>query len=502
MDLKKDLLDREELVVREGLPRNKARNWYSFDGYATTYEYAVHNASLSNVCRGLVERVFFVKNADGDLVRPPRPLPGVFAARMGNVGCNLSRIVRYCPSMTRHQFVNSYTGLRRRVYEKAADSLSVLGLTRADAQLSTFVKAEKINMTLKSDPAPRIIQPRSPRYNVEVGRFLKPMEKRLMKAIDTMWGEVTAIKGYTSEQVGQIMYEKSLKFADPVFVGLDASRFDQHCSKESLEWEHSIYNNISRSGYLAELLTWQLHNKGKAYVPDGYVRYSVEGCRMSGDMNTSMGNYLIMSSLLYQYRRESKTHFSLANCGDDCVLFMERRDLNKLVTLPSWFIEMGFTMKVEKPVYQIEKVEFCQQHPVLLSRGWTMVRRPDVCLTKDVCVVRGGMTDDMLQGWLCAQRDGGLSLYGDCPVLGAFYRQFPAGDHCGMESDLIAPHKLRASKQCGNIEPAHRYSFWLAFGLTPDEQLAIERDLVGWVPRVERSKGKLRLPTLLDYCSR
>ena len=460
----------------------------------------MHNSSLVNVCRGLVERVFCVVR-DGKLQRPLRPGKNIFERKLGNVGRRISSIVGFCPAMTRSEFCDSYSGKRRATYEKARLSLDVLPCTRSDAYLKTFVKAEKINITLKPDPAPRIIQPRDPRYNVEVGRYLKPLEPRLMKAIDKLWGEKTAIKGYTVEKVGEILYEKSLRFKEPVFVGLDASRFDQHCSRQALEWEHSVYNSIIRDPYLKELLTWQIDNVGTAYLKDGFVRYRVDGCRMSGDMNTSMGNYLIMSCLVYQFCKDVGLDASLANCGDDCVLYMEKKQLPLLKHLPNWFEAMGYSMKVEKPVYNVEEIEFCQQHPVQLSRGWVMVRRPDVCLTKDVCIVRGGMTTERLQRWLYAQHDGGLSLAGDCPVLGQFYRSFPHGDSLGELSEYADAHKFRAEKQCGEITPLSRYSFWLAFGLTPDEQIAIEEDLTRWRPEVKLG-GETPRTTLLDYCSR
>jgi len=130
-----------------------------------------------------------------------------------------------------------------------------------------------------------------------------------------------------------------------------------------------------------------------------------------------------------------------------------------------------------------------------------MVRRPDVCLTKDVCIVRGGMNDERLKRWLYAQHDGGLSLAGDCPVLAAFYNQFPSGDSQGELSEYSDAHKFKAGKQCGEITDEARYSFWVAFGLTPDEQLAIERDLLNWTPNLTRGDADRRV-TLMDYCLR
>jgi hypothetical protein len=491
----------EVLTVTPGYSAKGNRTWYSFNSPASTYEYLVHNSSLANVTRGLVERVFCVMGKNGELVRPPKPDPGVYSRKLVNIGQQLVSFVGYCHHWTRDEFVSSYNGPRRASYERAAATLDSEPLTVLDSYLSTFVKAEKINATLKTDPPPRVIQPRGQRYNIEVGRYLKPLEPRLMKSIDKLWGSTTAIKGYTVEKVGQIMSEKASHFREPVFVGLDASRFDQHCSREALEWEHGIYNAIFKCPRLAEMLSWQLSNRGTAYTPDGKVKYSVDGCRMSGDMNTSMGNYLIMSTLCYAYCKEVGLNASLANCGDDCVLFLEKEDLGKLTSLPDWFLRMGYTMKVEKPVYNLEEIEFCQMHPVFTSRGWVMVRRPDTVVTKDCCVVRGGMTISKLEDWLGAQRDGGLSLAGDVPVLSQFYKSFPA-KKSDMISDYAAPHKYQAGQQCGSITDESRYSFWMAFGLTPDDQVALEEELRTFTFSTTVAERRGPVPSLFDYCCR
>lgn len=70
-------------------------------------------------------------------------------------------------------------------------------------------------------------------------------------------------------------------------------------SVQALKWEHSIYNAMFRSDELAELLGWQLTNKGFARTTDGLIKYEVKGCRMSGDMNTALGNCMIMCALVY-----------------------------------------------------------------------------------------------------------------------------------------------------------------------------------------------------------
>jgi hypothetical protein len=64
------------------------------------------------------------------------------------------------------------------------EGLATKPFTAKDAYLNSFVKGELVNLSdSKPDPAPRIIQPRSARYNVLVGCFLRPLEHKLYEAI-------------------------------------------------------------------------------------------------------------------------------------------------------------------------------------------------------------------------------------------------------------------------------------------------------------------------------
>jgi len=83
----------------------------------------------------------------------------------------------------------------------------VLPVKEKDAWLSTFVKAEKLNISAKPDPAPRVIQPRDPRYNVELGRYLRHSEEYLFKAIDKVFGGRTIFKGISADTAGQDLHE-------------------------------------------------------------------------------------------------------------------------------------------------------------------------------------------------------------------------------------------------------------------------------------------------------
>jgi hypothetical protein len=148
--------------------------------------FGVHNNNLVNLVRGVRERVFAVES-DGVLVEPPRPEPGFVAQELGEAARILDRIAFPTTRYTYEQFVGTYTGRRRTIYEGAVASLASLPVHRGDSNSKAFLKCEKLALYLKGDPAARLIHPRDPRYNVEVGRFVKRIEHDVYHAVDQLW---------------------------------------------------------------------------------------------------------------------------------------------------------------------------------------------------------------------------------------------------------------------------------------------------------------------------
>lgn len=284
------------------------------------------------------------------------------------------------------------------------------------------------------------------------------------------------------------MAEKWGMFRRPVAVGLDASRFDQHVSRQALGWEHSIYclcfPRARQRRRLARLLRWQLENRCVGFTPDGRLRYTVDGGRMSGDMNTSLGNCVLMCSMIHAYATLRGVRVQLANNGDDCVVFMEASDLDRFMAgLDDWFLAMGFSMAIEPPCYDLERVEFCQTQPVWVGPGagdYLMVRHPKWAIAKDTVSVHPLDTDKLFRGWLNAVGQGGLAMTGGVPVFQEFYqsyirngnflRSMSTGHSWGVRT-LIRGMK----RTYGAVSPRTRLSFWVAFGVTPDEQVCLER---------------------------
>jgi hypothetical protein len=387
--------------------------------------------------------------------------------------------------------------------------LSYNAVDRSDAVCATFLKSEKTLVqstadihdvvsevmparygltdmpeipNLKKRKVPRTINPRNARYNICVGRYLRVIEHgnapgSIYHSIDQIFGHPTVAKNLNALQVADLIVDAFNSVPNAVAVGLDASRFDQHCSIKALQFEHTIYNGVFRSRELARLLSWQLRNFGKSYLADGKVKYCVSGCRMSGDMNTSCGNVIIMCALIHHYMKGLGIEYRLVNNGDDSVLIVSRGDYHKLDHLYEWFLEFGYEMKVESVTDVLEKVVFCQAQPVFDGVRWRMVRQLN-SLLKDAVTdqqVSNRASFDAQRG---AVRDCGLALTDGLPVLPDYYKLLGSG------SDRSAANLMNTGMQQlargmtyegRSISDAARLSFARAFDISPMEQELMEQ---------------------------
>jgi hypothetical protein len=373
--------------------------------------------------------------------------------------------------------------------------------------MDTFPKSEKINFSRKPDPAPRVIQPRSPRYNVEVGRSLKKMENALKDGHSRMWGGPTVMKGYNANATAMEMRKMWDQFNRPVAISIDAVRFDQHVSADALEYEHSVYLDCVPQrdrATLARLLRWQIQNRGFYRGADGTIKYEVLGRRMSGDMNTGMGNCLLMCTLFWTYLKQHGIRGRLANNGDDCVLIVESHNLRRINdTLSQFFLEAGFVLTVEKPVYVFEEIDFCQCHPVQVPGGWRMVRDPRTAVDKDLTTQLNISDDKGFAAWRSAMGQCELALGSGIPVWQCFAEML-LRDTSGPAPTIELIHSSGMSFLCGNMTAKHapiavetRVSFWRAFGITPDMQQTMETTFL--TTQLNNRVNDLRISPLLGF---
>jgi hypothetical protein len=364
---------------------------------------------------------------------PSKKLQPVWYGDVWSIGRRLARVVKV-KKITPEEFVESRPKAKYQVYAEALQELmDNRKLSPRDVHVNIFVKWELVQT---SDQDPRIISPRSPKYNILLGQYInKHNELAIYKGIDALWGEETVFKHCTLSAMARQIVRKWESFSCPVAVGLDASRFDQHVSEHALLFEHSVYKRLfPGSSELHSLLRHQLVNycKGKGDTYD--FEYKATG-RMSGDMNTSVGNVILMTSVLLHWKEVLGLNFKLVNNGDDSVAIMDLKELPRFLEgFDLFFACYGFNMVAEQPVYSVEHIEFCQMKPVHLDIGWMMVRKP-VSVFKDMIAIstRGvAHYDNYLKDvGMC-----GLSLYAACPLVGVFYETLSRMGEGRLEGEL------------------------------------------------------------------
>lgn len=485
-----DLHPNLEVIRTQALA--KERTLYCVGGVAPQVNLRVNNPDVGTLATALNERVFKCLVA-GNLVEPPEVDPRVVQMRLGPFAKLVGRFLTTPESYD--QVVDKYVGRKRAIYQNAMESLLMEPVNSRDARLKAFVKAEKV----PPNKAPRCIQPRSPRHCLEVGRYIKHIEHRLYEEVADIFGDgPTIMKGFNVQRVGRICAGKWNSFRKPVAVGLDATKFDMHVSASVLNWEHSIYRKIyKKHPNLRKLLNRQMYNVGRGYCADGKVKYSFTGKRCSGDMNTALGNCLIMCAMVWAYGQDRGVPIKLMNNGDDCVVFMEEEDLPTFLHgLEQWFLELGFRMVAEPPVFEIEEIEFCQMHPINTVNGWTMVRNIPVVLHKDSLCLLPLRNEREMREWLGAIGECGLALTHGVPILSAFYGAYRGngtvrtkfGEQLLLHSGArMLGYGIDRKEEA--ISPEARYGVWKAWGILPDHQVALEKEYAGM--RVDYSNDRV-----------
>lgn len=452
-------------------PRSTHRSVQTVDLPRPRNLYGVHNNSVVNLARGINERIFYI---DAERTEVPKPTVS-FHEKLGAFERDLKSF--HIPALNDAEFLATYSGGKLRRYQAAVESLKYEPLRDKDAYLTTFLKAEKIDFSEKPDPAPRVIQPRNPRFGVEFGKYIKAMEHPIYKALARLNKYPCVAKGFNAVQLGDIIAKKWKLFKQPAFVSLDMKRFDQHVSVEALKWTHAVYRRFNSDDSFLKILSMMYDNAGVGVAKDGIVRYKKKGGRCSGDMDTALGNCVLMVGMTYALLKSLGITGEIIDNGDDCTVIMESRDVTRFEeACKRFYKQLGFQAKIEACGTRLEKLEFCQMQPVYDGCRWVMCRQIKA-LSKDLTTV---FNKDNVRAWMRAIGDCGLALTDGIPVFSAFYRRLQG---MGARSK-VTDHPMYSSGMsflarglnyhCKPITPLARVSFYAAFGIAPDMQIALE----------------------------
>nr|WKV34507.1 MAG: RNA-dependent RNA polymerase [Riboviria sp.] len=242
-----------------------------------------------------------------------------------------------------------------------------------------FTKMERIPIVKRGKPkAPRAIQTRSQHYHWLLAAYTKPLEHHLYNW--RIQGLRVIAKGLNLNQRANLL-RKHMR-PGRVCISLDATDWDGHCSPPLLNLEHRYYlRTFQYDPSLQQLLRCQLTNQGTTLTG---LSYLVQGSRMSGDMNTALGNCVLAASLaLHAAERVhpkciESGRVSVVCDGDDTLLFADEELLQPLLDeLPRIYALFGHVLRVDGVAKSLQDIEFCQHKPMELSNGcWVMVPDP------------------------------------------------------------------------------------------------------------------------------
>jgi hypothetical protein len=445
-----------------------------------TWVPAVHAKCHHNETAALLKR---------SLAPTPTPIPGREAPVLA-VFRTLRRVAgRYGGQRWGYlETAQSYSGAMCRRYLEAQSSLMLDGPVRSsDYKLRAFVKAEKVKPWSVSKP--RMIFPRSPRYNLVLASWLKPFEHWLWgnlksRAFSGVGNSRVVAKGLNPVQRANLIVRKMSQLSDCVVFEVDGRAFEAHVDVWQLLQEHSVYESAyPGDGGLKKILNKQLHNFGRTECG---VKFSRDGGRASGDFNTGMGNSLIMLAVVVGTLREmGATKWDVLVDGDNALLFLPGSDAQRVyASFAHTALELsGHEMTLERPTRVVEEVRFGQSAPVRCEGGWKMVREWSKVLSHSTSshhhLREPRFAVEHLRGVSLCE----TSLSHGVPILWAFTRRLLALTE-GVEARRL--HSLRDYQVLGvdldrlqaqgarEPDDEARQSFHLAFGVDADGQRIIE----------------------------
>lgn len=465
------------------------------------------NDTLHNLTRGINERLFYRK-VKGEWKRPHQPTSEYIEMLKCVTQHDLYEHLPLTTPITYQQFIDKYTGKKRMRYEKAFKKLLMRPhLSKRIAKISAFIKKEL--MALKSskpfaDMIPRIVQARTPVFNLIFGVFIRPIEDEVYRAIDKMFnsitksvkGERTILKGLNSVEMAQQIANKWARIPNCVFIGLDASRFDQCCNKELLGVLHMIIEKCFKREKdrkrVRKLCKMTIKNSCVGTSREGIVRYELEGGLCSGEMTTAMTGCVIMSMCIYLFCRYhlKLKDFAVIDMGDDAGIFVDNKYTKTIETeLHSFFHHFGLVMTMEEPVHKIEHIEFCQTKPVWDGEKYRMVRNPHTSTGKDASSLTPLGSRKETANYLNSVGQGGLALTGGIPMVQDYYMSMIRNSQALSQGKRLKKLEIKGglyyiSKRMNErykplIPPEARVSFYHAFKILPDMQIEMENYYAG-----------------------
>lgn len=417
------------------------------------YRVATHASCTCNELRALVGRHLIARSQSLDAA--------YFKSQLFDLKLDVPHPI------SKLQFISNYSGAKKRMYSNAYHHLNQVVSVNAISRVKMFVKAEKLTMEKAATGVPRAIQYRTPEFNLLVGRWLKVYEEAFYTQTFSPIGLPVIAKGMNNYQRADNLRQAAGFFQRPVFLLLDHAKFDSCVHERLLKWTHRQYNKTFRNKFLRFLLSKTLTNRGRSQAG---IKYRVRATRMSGDYDTALGNCMVNYLLLTSWLAGIIHHILLD--GDDSVVVVEYRDLQRLLDTFRHFALMGFDTELQV-VHDLSQVEFCRARyldiePPRFAREWART-------LSNWTVANSFVELGALRRYLAGIGLGELACNAGVPILGPCARKLAdLSDKPIMQDKYRYAYGTDLGPELVSDEA--RLAYFNTFGVTVAEQLAIEEE--------------------------
>jgi hypothetical protein len=390
--------------------------------------------------------------------------------------------VKQLIAMTQSECLQQAAPSRRARMKRAYENLNAHGPQFGWDNVKSFIKWEKFEDRVNDDlrmKAPRLIQHRSDEFCYELARYMKPIEKYVLYRRAGKYctrRKRIFLKGMNSWEVADNLAHMGDGFANPVWLCLDHSRFDAHLNNairsRAREYLADFYRNNT---HLLNMLRAMRRNRGRTRHG---IRYNVNDTMMSGEYITSLEDCLDNYAILLSFM--DFCHILGFECrvnGDDSVICMDASDVDRLDF--DFFCKIGFKTK-HSLKYDISQVDFCQSYPLRIAGQWRMVRSPKRVLARTAYTCNTYDSDKSWLGLIGAVAACEKACNAGVPIL---YEWALAMERCAEGHILTREyHELMRSRVREKyielpITDEARLDFFVAFGISPQQQKQVEKFL-------------------------
>lgn len=408
-----------------------------------------------------------------------------------------------------------YSGTKRARYLRAISHLRGHEVQKKHSKVKIFVKTELVEPVPGKLCKPRMISFRSDEFLLENKSWADDLERHFYGQQGGIYNSIDDLpecaKGHNMGKRANIIGRKVASLQNPRNVSLDGSAFDAHVHEETIRVVHKSYRKFLRKvgvhskdiSYISHLLKMEIVNQCVGNFPDGTLKYTVRGNRMSGDWETAFGNCLIMSAMVaavMDVLNIPESCWRQYDDGDDCLLFVEAEYQHLLVQLPELFKQLGMSIKVSEMVdaKTLENIEFCQSRPVFNGSRYIMCRNPQKMWNSYFTSPRWFNSKEMQMSYHHSIGYADSLMYENMPVISQLayemYSQTPAmrvnpqvlNQWRYDNGFMFKDYNIDISEPV--VTPDARESFSKAWGISPTwqvhyENLAKHLDVTRFIPQ-------------------